>query len=1111
MLDLRQFFALDADPALFLYGSYSPGLVALSVVVAVLAAISALHAAGLARHATSRKQRATLIVTGAVALGGGIWSMHFIGMLAFELCTPVSYSRPITLLSMLPGLGASLVALSLLSRRHLSGPQLIEGGVLIGAGIGTMHYSGMAAMVMAPALRYDPLWFAGSIVVAVTLAVLALWLRFRLRRLQRRLSAWVSIVTGGTVLGLAVAGMHYTGMAAARFVGTAADTANADTDFVAGAVALTTIGLTVLVAVVNGMLRYQQLYHQIESKEARLKAIFDTAVDGMITIDGNGLIHDFNQAAEALFGWTSAEVVDRNISMLMPEPHRSHHDRYLAHYLTTGDARIIGVGREVMAQRRDGSLVPIRLAIGQAAVPGEPLFVAFVTDISQRKAMEQALRDSEEQHRTLLRNIPGLSFRRLLDEGRAMLFMSDAVLGLTGWDAAEFVERGRRFCELVHPDDRPTLRAAIDAATHGGGDYAIEYRLNHRDGRVLWMWESGSVIFDAAGEPAWVDGVVFDLSERHRMEQELRESRDRAELAAASKTAFLANMSHEIRTPMNAIIGFTELLLDTRLDAFQQRHLETVRRSARSLLGLLNDILDTAKLERGAVDIETVDFSLRELVHQVAASLRLTAESKGLALDVSYPPTLGDYFKGDPLRILQVLTNLVGNAIKFTERGGVRIEVGGTPGALRIDVVDTGIGIAPDRIARIFEPFAQADASTSRRFGGTGLGTTIARQLAELMHGRLEVDSEVGVGSRFMLHLPLPAGDAVAAEQEAPIVRLPSMTMLVADDVPQNLELMTLVLGRAGHRLVTAANGDEAFAAFLAGRFDVVLMDVQMPHTDGLEATRRIRAHERLHALAATPIVALTASVLNQDRVAAREAGMDGFASKPLDMSRLMMEIARVTGQALTDTRRHLPASVETDGSTVADWQRGIALWGDADALCRAVRRFLDSFAGSAELLAGLATAGEHEALCQHVHRLRGAAANLCLPAVSTLAMRIESEAAAGRVDALPTLCNALKDALDAVAAELAQHGHRPDAAAATTPAAGGEDIPALARALHDTLTHGEFDDAVLGRLLDSLKAAGRGTVASRIEKAIDEFEFPAAQSALAALYDPTATESPSP
>ncbi|WP_079436429.1 MHYT domain-containing protein [Zoogloea sp. LCSB751] len=969
MFTPSNFFNLDTAPGALLYSSFSPWMVALSVAIAVVASISALYAAGLARRASDRRQRLILVGTGAVALGGGIWAMHFIGMQAFEFCTQVSYSHPLTLLSMAPGLGAALLALHLLAQNQISQRQLLAGGTLIGTGIGTMHYSGMAAMIMSGSLRYDPGWFALSIVTAIALAIFALWLRFRLRRLRHRLPGWAGILVSGTVLGGAVAGMHYTGTAAARVVNlpvVGGTPVNTDPSFLTVAVTLATLSLTLLVAVANGLLRYQQLYRQIESKEARLQAILDTAVDGIVTIDRHGLVRSFNNAAERLFGWQAEDVVGRNINMLMPEPHRTRHDSYLSNYMESGVARIIGTGREVTAMRRDGSLFPIRLAIGRTEVPGETLFVGFITDISQYKELEQALRDS----------------------------------------------------------------------------------------------------------------------------------RDRAELAATSKTAFLANMSHEIRTPMNAIIGFTEQLLDTSLDTQQRRHLDTVRRSARSLLGLLNDILDTAKLERGAMEIEHVDFSLHDVVYQVAASLRLSAETKGLTLDIDYAPSLGEHFRGDPLRVQQVLTNLLGNAIKFTERGSVKVSAEGQAGAVRLIVTDTGIGIPSDRIARIFEPFAQADVSTSRRFGGTGLGTTIARQLIELMHGRLDVESEVGAGSRFIVELPLERGGPIASTPATTLPTLPPLRILVADDVPQNLELLTLALGRAGHQLVTASDGEEALTLFATGRFDVVLMDVQMPHIDGLEAARGIRAHERQHGLSPTPIIALTASVLNQDRIAAREAGMDGFASKPLDIPRLLAEIARATGHAVAG---HNPAHTQLPCDAI-DWQRGIALWGSADALEQALRRFVDAHASSPDALSRLAMDADHTSLERAAHRLRGAAANLCLPIVSSIAERIEGEAGAAHCEHLAPLFHTLRDAMDAVIAALALRN--PGGTEAPPPAAGQADVTALASHLHDLLEHGELDEDMLRELLSTLHADGRRPAAEAIERAIDDFEFQTAQRELLALYD---------
>lgn len=390
---MRWFELAAEESERLLQGHHDPVLTLLSVLVAMLVGCMAMQVAGLARVSTRPETRQFALISGSVALGGGVWAMHFIGMLALDIGIPVQFAVGPTVMSLLPALGASWVALSLLARWRLSSWRLVVGGVLVGGGIGAMHYTGMAAMRMDARLSFDPLGFVASIVLAVLLAILALWIRFGLQRHGRR--ARERVLVGGTVMGLAIASMHFSGMGAARFVSLPetvssplAPGANSELAF---GVALLVLVIVGLVMTANGVARYRDLYWRMQDNEARLRAVVDTAVDGIITIDRRGGIRSFNHSAERLFGWRESEVRGRNIKMLMPEPDRGHHDAYLANYLHTGKASIIGTGREVTALRKNGETVPIRLAIGETRVGGEPLFVGFVSDISAQRRLRASL------------------------------------------------------------------------------------------------------------------------------------------------------------------------------------------------------------------------------------------------------------------------------------------------------------------------------------------------------------------------------------------------------------------------------------------------------------------------------------------------------------------------------------------------------------------------------------------------------------------------------------------------------------------------------------------------------------------------------------------------
>uniref|UniRef100_UPI00293D4195 MHYT domain-containing protein n=1 Tax=Janthinobacterium sp. TaxID=1871054 RepID=UPI00293D4195 len=1028
---LLQLFSPPSDPALLNYGRYDPALVALSVLVAIFSSWMGLLMAGRGQAHPNRALRAVTLLAGSLALGCGVWAMHFIGMLAFQLCSRVDYDPGLTLLSILPSIGASCVALSILGRRRVGPAALLAGGALTGAGIGAMHYTGMAAMQMNLALRYDPLMFALSLLVAVLLATLALWVRFGLRGLQRHLSREMRLLLSAVVMGCAIAGMHYTGMAAARFVGQPQPGAGASGTFLALAVTLISVSFTVLAASANGLLRYREMFRQLSQSENWMRALLNTTVDGIVTVDADGTVRDFNASAERIFGWPRDAIVGRHVDLLIADPERSRRDGLLR-FLREAEGAPAD-GGDIVCRRMDGSLVPVRRAVGYARFGDSQRFVLFITDISERRAIELALRASEQQFRALIGNIPGIAFRCAGGAGHPAVFLSDGIERAAGYPAADFLGAPplRTLNALILREDRARVAAAIAQSERDDQPYLVEYRLRHADGALRWMWEHGTVVRDEAGQTVWIDGVILDISERRQMEQELRLAKETAEQAAAARASFVANMSHEIRTPMNAILGFTDVLLDGQLAPEQRRHLDTVRQAGRSLLRLLNEVLDTAKLDKGAVELEARDYSLLALLDELASTFGGNARAKGLALAVDYDAALPACLYGDELRLRQILGNLLDNAIKFSASGAVTLGAAVLEGQLHLRVSDTGIGIPADRLDAIFAPFAQADASTTRRYGGTGLGTTISRQLVTLMGGRIWVDSAAGQGATFHILLPLLAGrEPAPAGAARAAFDLPPLRVLAADDVAQNLELLGLLLEKRGHRLSTAADGVQAVHMAARDEYDVILMDVQMPLMDGLAATRAIRAAALRAGRARVPIVAMTASVLEAHRKASAAAGMDGFAAKPVDWSALSHEIGRVLGLA-GGAPAPAPAA---PGQRILNRGAGLQRWtDDAEAYHGALRRFERDYGDAAAALAAQMTAGDYAPARAQVHRIRGVAGNLGLEQLALTLGQIEHLCAAGadpaaRDEAHSRLLTQLPAALLAIERELA--GRRPAAAA---------------------------------------------------------------------------------
>jgi len=486
---------------------------------------------------------------------------------------------------------------------------------------------------------------------------------------------------------------------------------------------------------------------------------------------------------------------------------------------------------------------------------------------------------------------------------------------LLGHPPSHTPDHNSQWLSLIHPDDLPGLTAAARAARSGATDtFHSEHRVRRGDGSWVWYLARGRVIDTPGSETDRMVGVLVDISDRKAAEEAVRtaaraqaNARSLAEQANQAKSAFLANMSHEIRTPMNGVLGILQLLHASSL-APDQRHLvETANQSARALLAIIDDLLDHAKIEAGRLRLEDTPYSPAEVLREVGSMFELQVQDRPVTLRLTGLDTLPPALRGDATRLRQVLSNLVGNALKFTARGHVHLSARysrSTPGPhmLWIEVSDTGLGMDADQLARIFRPFEQADLSTTRRFGGTGLGLTICRHLVAMMGGTIQVESTLGEGSTFRFSIRAPQAPTPPKRTRTRSLQLPTLRtragaaprVLVVEDNTVNQLVATRMLSQLGATVTCAEDGSEALLLLRNESFDIVLMDVHMPVLDGLETTRRIRGGTHTPRV---PILALSASAMSDSRRACLDAGMDGFLEKPLQWSNLVDQLSRALGQ----------------------------------------------------------------------------------------------------------------------------------------------------------------------------------------------------------------------
>lgn len=666
----------------------------------------------------------------------------------------------------------------------------------------------------------------------------------------------------------------------------------------------------------------------LEQSEESNRLIMNAALNAIINIDNEGKIMFWNKQAETIFGWRKEEVLGKTLSeTIVPSQHVKGHNEGMKRYMKTEQGNVINKQIELTGIHKNGNEFPIEISITPIKQDDKIFFCSFIQDISKRKKAENNLKFQEEKYRNIIANM-NLGLIEV-DNNEIIQYANQSFSTISGFEIVELI--GKNPSKLfVFGENLDVMESKSEIRKKGISDI-YQIPIKNKRGELRWWAISGAPNFDDKGNLVGSIGIHLDITEQKQLEIELENEKLKAEEASRAKEAFLANMSHEIRTPLNAIIGFLRELEKQELNDLQQKYIENSSIASKHLLAIINNILDISKIESGEMSLDLEDFILEDTITNVVTVLSPKAIQKGIQLTAKIDKNCNPVLNGDVLRIEQILFNLVGNSLKFTQKGQITIKCNVVKENLKsqelcITIEDSGIGMDEIYVDSIFKKFSQEDKAVTRKFGGTGLGMAITKELVQLMNGRIEVFSKKNIGTTISIYIKLEKGNIKNIKiqnSDVDSINLDGIYILLVEDNEMNRMVAQNTLQYFNCNVTEAVNGLEAIDCIINQTFDIILMDVQMPEMDGIEATKIIRNKLKVN----TPIIALTANAFKTEIEKCKKAGMNDYVTKPFDEKTLKETIAKHTinkNNAVTLENKIMPNETKKyDLTSITKMSRG--------------------------------------------------------------------------------------------------------------------------------------------------------------------------------------------